>query len=154
MKNMWNHLNTTLFTRNVRNEKLEWFLVDVKQLKEKTVGRIAAKIANILKGKDDGSYSPHVNTNKRIIVINSKYAEFSGDKLYTKNYYKHTQQFGHLKIKKARDVFEMEPTMPLRHAINGMLKKTRQKETIKNFVYIYADENHNQTAQQPKPLEL
>ena len=93
--------------------------------KNKSVGRLASEIAEILQGKKHASYDPRLEGDDRVRVTNVTLVKFTGKKMSQKIYYRHAGKLGHLKRHKVRDVFEKKPAWILRHAVYSMLPKNR-----------------------------
>ena len=129
----------------------EWFLVDVKG---KTLGRTATKIANILRGKNKAIFAPHVDCGDYVVVINAAHIHLTGNKLLQKKYYSHSRYAGGLKTIRAEEVLEKIPTMILEHAVSGMIPKNKLRQDTLKKMKIFAEEEHGHEAQNPKPLEI
>ncbi|MBA2660952.1 MAG: 50S ribosomal protein L13 [Bradymonadaceae bacterium] len=129
----------------------EWFVVD---LKGQTVGRAAAQIATILRGKHKPIYTPHVDTGDFVICINAKDVVFTGDKLNKKTYHRHSGFPGGLKSITAGKLLALKPEAIMETAIQGMLPKTKLGRAMITKLKVYAGPEHPHEAQQPKLLEL
>lgn len=131
--------------------KKNWFLVDAKG---KTLGRIATKIASILRGKNKPTFTPHVDMGDCVVVINASDVVLTADKEDKKIYYSHSGYPGGLKSINARELRKRKPTMLLEKAIKGMLPHTKLGRKQFQNVYINAGEKHSQDAQKPKKVEI
>lgn len=131
--------------------KREWFLVDVKG---KTVGRVATKIADILRGKHKPLYSPHLDCGDFIVVINAKEIKFTGDKEADKKYYHHTRYGAGLRTTTPKRLRETKPERIIMTTVAGMIPQNKLKKHILRKLKVYAGAEHKQTAQEPKALEL
>lgn len=131
--------------------KREWWVVDATG---KNLGRLASRIAYILRGKHKPIYSPHLDTGDYVIVINAERVAVTGRKLDQKVYYRHSGYLGGLKAVTLRQQLERHPTRVLRAAVRGMLPKNRLGRKMLKKLKIYAGSEHPHQAQQPKPLEL
>jgi large subunit ribosomal protein L13 len=129
----------------------QWFLVDAKG---ETVGRLASRIALILRGKNSPTYHPAVNPRNHVVVINADKAVFTGDKARTKQYYWHTQYPGGLRSTTPEKLNARKPGEPLREAVHGMLPKNRLGDALKRNLRIYAGEEHPHQAQAPQTIEI
>ena len=97
-----------------------WYLVDASG---QTVGRLATKIADVLRGKNSPKYTPHTDSGDYVVVINAEKVVFTGDKLDKKVYYRHSGYVGGLKERTAREQLDRQPTKVLMSAVKGMLPK-------------------------------
>ena len=129
----------------------KWYLVDVKG---KTVGRIASKIADVLRGKTKAIYSPHVDCGDFIVVINAKEIHFTGNKQTKKVYHHHTRHGNGLRSVTPNELLQKRPEDILIHAVAGMIPHNKLKKNILKKLKVYPGAEHNQKAQQPVPLEL
>ena len=128
-----------------------WFLVDAEG---KTLGRLATRIADILRGKGKPQYTPHVDTGDFVVVVNAEKIHVTGSQLADKMIYRHSGYPGGLKVRPLREELERRPTEVLRKAVKGMLPKNRlaHKQLLK--LKIYAGPEHPHEAQAPKTLEV
>jgi large subunit ribosomal protein L13 len=129
----------------------EWFVVDAAN---QTLGRLASKIAGILKGKHKVTYSPHLDVGDYVIVINADKIQVTGRKMDQKIYYRHTGYPGGIRQATLREQLNRHPTFALKRAIRGMLPKNRLGRAMLKKLKVYAGPDHPHQAQQPKPLEL
>ena len=127
-----------------------WYVVDAEG---KTMGRLATRIADILRGKGKPQYTPHVDTGDFVVVVNAEKIHVTGNKLDDKMIYRHSGYPGGLKVRPLREELERRPTEVLRKAVRGMLPKNRlaRKQILK--LKIYAGPEHPHEAQAPTPLE-
>ena len=128
-----------------------WHVVDAKG---KTVGRLAAQVASILRGKHKPTFTPNVDTGDHVIVINSSQVQFTRNKFRVKTYYHHTGYPGGLKAITAEHLHEKKPTEILSKAIRGMLPKTTLGKHMAKKLRIYSGDTHPHQAQNPTPLTL
>jgi len=131
--------------------KRKWFVVDAK---DKVLGRLASKIALILRGKHKSIYTPHVDTGDYVIVVNAEKVVLTGKKLENKKYYSHSGYPGGLKVKTAKELLEKYPERLIIHAVKGMLPKNILGRKMLKKLKVYRGENHPHKAQKPEPLEL
>ena len=142
------------FTTKHANEatvKRNWYVVDGTN---QTVGRMCARIAAILRGKNKASYTPHVDTGDYIIVINAEKVVLTGDKLNQKLYDHYTGYPGGLKEETASNLQKRRPEMLVERAVKGMLPKNRLGRKMFKKLFIYAGTAHPHGAQQPKELKF
>jgi len=140
----------TYFAKASRGS-IHWRLVDAEGW---VLGRLAARAALVLAGKDSPDYTPHEDHRSGLIIINAEKIRLTGKKLEDK-IYRHTTGYpGGLKEIRARDFFEKKPEGLLREAILGMLPKTRMHSRLARRLKVYVGSTHPHTAQSPEPLSL
>ena len=138
------HANAATVTRN-------WYVVDGTN---QTVGRMCARIAAILRGKNKASYTPHVDTGDFIIVINAGKVVLTGKKLDQKVYDHYTGYPGGLKEESAVSLIKRKPEDVIERAVKGMLPKNRLGRKMFKKLFVYANAEHPHGAQQPKELKF
>ena len=131
--------------------KKEWFLVDASGA---LLGRMASKIAKIIRGKHKVNYTPHIDCGDNVVVINADKIKLSGNKWDQKEYIRHTGYPGGRRVTIAKDLLEKHPTRLVEKAVKGMLPKTKLGKAINKNLYVYSGESHQQIAQNPKLLNL
>jgi large subunit ribosomal protein L13 len=129
----------------------EWWVVDAEG---RTLGRLASRIASVLRGKHKPIYSPYVDTGDFVVVTNAGQVVTTGRKLDQKKYYHYSGYPGGLKAVTLRRQLERHPTRVLRAAVRGMLPKNRLGRKMLRKLKVYAGSEHPHHAQQPKPLEF
>lgn len=129
----------------------DWWVVDAQG---QTLGRLATKIATILRGKHKPIYTPHIDTGDYVIVINADKIEVTGRKLDTIIYYRHSGYPGGLKERTLREQLQKAPSQPIELAVRGMLPKNSLGRQMLGKLKVYAGPEHPHVAQQPKFLEL
>ncbi|AXA35252.1 MAG: 50S ribosomal protein L13 [Candidatus Hydrogenedentota bacterium] len=129
----------------------KWYLVDAKG---EVVGRLASRVAALLRGKMSPSFHPAVNPKTHVVIINADKAVLTADKMKTKLYRRHSGYPGGLKEATAEELSRKKPGEILRLAIKGMLPKTRLGDRLITHVKVYAGETHPHTAQKPEPIKL
>lgn len=129
----------------------EWWVVDAKG---QTLGRLASKIAFILKGKHKPTYAPNVDAGDFIIVLNADRVHVTGKKLEDKMYYRHSGYPGGLTETTLRTMLEKSPERVVELAVRGMLPKNALGRKMLKKLKVYVGETHPHEAQQPKTLEL
>jgi len=138
----------TMFPKETQND---WVVIDAAG---QTVGRLATRIASVLRGKHKPDYTPHLAGGDYVIVVNAEKVVFTGRKLDQKVYTRYSGYQGGLKTTTARVMLDRHPDRVLRHAVWGMLPKTRQGRRLIRRLKVYAGEAHPHQAQQPKQLEV
>lgn len=129
----------------------KWFLMDAEG---KTLGRLAAKVASLLRGKHKPTFTPHVDTGDHVVIVNAEKIVLTGDKMETKTYAYHTGYPGGLKTMTAEHLYRRHPTDLLTRAIEGMLPKTPLGKHMAKKLRVYAGPNHPHQAQQLETLSL
>ena len=140
-------------TKSFKSEDSEknWHLVDAKN---KVLGRLAVKIANILSGKNNSRYSPNADLGDFVVVVNAEKVKVSGKKSYQKNYYHHTGYPGGLKVKTFEKMQEDTPEKIIEKAVKGMLPKNKLGRSMIKKLKVFAGPEHTHGAQQPQTLEI
>lgn len=126
-----------------------WFLVDAQG---QTLGRLASRIAMVLRGKNKPQFTPFLDTGDFVVVVNAEGVKLTGKKLDQKIYYRHSGYMGGLKETTARQLLKKKPEEILRHAVRGMLPKNSLGRHQLKKLKIYAGAEHPHQAQQPVPL--
>ncbi len=129
----------------------DWVVIDAEG---QTVGRLATQIASRLRGKHRADYTPNQALGDFVVVVNAEKVVFSGRKLDQKIYTRYTGYQGGLKTTTARVMLERHPDRVIRHAVWGMLPKSRLGRKLIRRLKIYAGDAHPHQAQQPKALEV
>jgi large subunit ribosomal protein L13 len=139
------------FTAKVAEIRREWYVVDAEG---QTLGRLASRIAPILKGKHKPTYTPHLDCGDFVVVVNAQKLRVTGRKLDQKFYYHHSGYPGGIKSISLRDQLDRHPDRVIEAAIRGMLPKNRLGRRMIKKLKVYGGASHPHQAQQPKPLEL
>ena len=140
-------------TYQAKKEELEqkWYLVNAEG---KVLGRLAAELVKILKGKNKPTYTPHLDTGDFVIVVNAGKVALTGKKMKDKIYYHHTGYPGGIKEMNAEKLLAKKPTEMIRMAVKGMLPKNSLGRQMIRKLKIYAGPNHPHEAQQPVPINI
>ena len=128
-----------------------WLLID---LKDKVLGRAASEIANILRGKNRPTYTPHTDAGDFVVAINAEKIKLTGKKLTDKKYYNHTGYIGGMKIVSAGALLKRHPEEVITRAVKGMLPGNRLSEQLMKKLKVYIGESHPHASQQPQAYEL
>lgn len=144
-------MNNTTISVKRDDANREWLLID---LEGATVGRAAATIASILRGKHKPSFTPHNDTGDFVVAINCEKVVFTGDKLRKKVYIRHTQHIGGIRETRAGDMLAKHPDRIIGMAVKGMLPKGPLGRSMLRKFKIYAGSEHPHAAQQPRPYSL
>jgi len=129
----------------------KWYLVDAAG---KTLGRLASRVAILLRGKHKPTFTPHVDTGDHVVIINADKVHLTGDKLKTKTYIHHTGYPGGLKSISAEHLRAKKPTELLASAIKGMLPKNSLGKQMARKLKVYSGGEHPHQAQRPEAITL
>lgn len=129
----------------------KWYVVDAEG---KTLGRLASKIAHVLRGKNKPEYTPHVDTGDFVVVINAEKIVLTGKKLDDKFYYKHSGIPGGFKAEPYRKLLDRKPEFAIEKAVKGMLPKNPLGRAMHDKLKVYAGPTHPHAAQKPEALPL
>ncbi len=129
----------------------EWLLIDATDV---VLGRLATKVAHILKGKHKPTYTPHVDTGDFVVVINAEKVRVTGAKATDKEYYRHSGFPGGLKCETFEEAIAKHPERVIEHAVKGMLPKNTlgRKQGMK--LKVYAGAEHPHAAQNPREIKV
>lgn len=139
------------FSAKKSDVEKKWVVVDAA---DQPVGRVASKVAAIIRGKTKPIFTPHVDTGDNVIVINAAKVKLTGRKWDNKIYYHHTGWPGGIKSTTAREVLDKRPKELLKSAINGMLPKNRLGRTLRRNYRIYDDDKHRHSGQNPETVSI
>lgn len=139
------------FMANAQNVERKWYVVDADGM---VLGRLASQVANILRGKHEPTYTPHVDTGDYVIIVNADKVVLTGKKLDQKIYYHHTGYPGGLRETKYRKLMSEKPAFAVEHAIVGMLPKGPLGRAMAKKLHIYAGAEHGHEAQKPEALRF
>jgi large subunit ribosomal protein L13 len=140
----------TVFIKPAEVER-KWFLLNAEG---KVLGRIAARVASIVRGKEKAIFAPHQELGDYVVVVNAEKALITGRKAQQKLYYHHTGYVGGLKTRSYEKLFARHPSSPLELAIKGMLPKGPLGRKLLKNVKVYAGPEHPHGAQNPQAVEL
>ncbi|MEQ5792155.1 50S ribosomal protein L13 [Muricauda sp. NFXS6] len=129
----------------------QWLLVDAEG---QTLGRLASKVAKILRGKYKTNFTPHVDCGDNVIVINAEKIDMSGNKWDEKEYLRYTGYPGGQRSASAREVLEKHPERIIEGSVKGMLPKNKLGADLFRNLKVYAGTEHGQEAQKPKAINL
>jgi large subunit ribosomal protein L13 len=130
--------------------KREWYVIDAKG---QTLGRLATRVATVLRGKHRPQYTPHVDTGDHVIVLNASQVSLTGRKEEQKVYYRHSGYPGGIKSTSIKRMREEHPERIIENAVRGMLPKNPLGRSMFGKLKVYAGDSHPHHAQQPKPLD-
>src|SRR4030043_1700023 len=140
-------------TYQAKKEELEhqWYVVDAEG---KILGRLATKVADLLRGKTKPTYTPHLDTGDFVVVVNAGKVALTGKKMKDKIYYHYTGYPGGIKEISAEKLLAKKPTEMIRIAVKGMLPKNSLGRQMLRKLKVYAGAKHPHEAQKPVPLEI
>jgi large subunit ribosomal protein L13 len=128
-----------------------WYVVDAEN---KTLGRLATQIADVLRGKRKPTYTPHVDVGDFVIVVNAEKIAVTGDKREKKLYWRHSGYPGGIRSRTLGDLLEKRPEEVIRRAVKGMLPRNRLARAQLRKLKVYAGPEHPHQAQKPETLEI
>ena len=137
------------FMEKKENVDRKWYVIDAEGV---ALGRLATKVATVLKGKHKPTFTPHVDCGDFVIVINAEKVKLTGNKLNDKMYYNHSGYVGGLRERNAKTMIEKYPEEMIERAVKGMLPKNSLGAQMYKKLFVYAGPEHKQQAQ--KPIEL
>ncbi|MEM8728181.1 MAG: 50S ribosomal protein L13 [Chlamydiota bacterium] len=142
---------TILLTKEEARQGRSWITLDAKG---KTLGRFASEVAKILRGKHRVTFTPNVDVGDGVIVTNAEQIAVSGSKEAQKVYRRYTGHIGGLRETPYRVIKERKPTFIIRHAVRGMMPKTKLGKAQLKKLRIFVGDKHRQQAQKPLPVEV
>jgi large subunit ribosomal protein L13 len=129
----------------------KWWVVDAEG---QPLGRLASRIATVLRGKDKPTFTPHVDTGDFVIVVNAGKIKLTGRKLQQKKYYRHSGAPGGYREVTYDKLLQQKPELPITKAVKGMLPKNILGRGLLTKLKVYAGPDHPHAAQQPQPLSV
>ena len=143
MKNSYMQKKETV----VRN----WYVIDAEGV---NLGRLATKVATMLRGKHKPTYTPHIDCGDYIIIVNADKVNLTGNKLEDKKYYNHSMYTGGLRERTAKEMKEKYPVEMVERAVKGMLPHNRLGREMYKKLFVYTGSEHPHAAQKPEKLDL
>ena len=140
-------------TRFIKPEDADqkWYLVDAK---DQVLGRLAAKVARVIRGKNKPVFTPNTDTGDFVVVINAEKIRLTGKRETQKTYFSHSMYPGGAKLKSFTEVMNQKPEFVFETAVRGMLPKTKLGRKLIKKLKVYAGENHPHSAQKPEALSF
>lgn len=136
---------------NVKTVQKNWVLVDAE---DQVLGRLASKVAKIIRGKNKPDFTPHVDCGDNVIIINAEKIKLSGNKMEEKVYIRHTGFPGGQRELTAAQLLKKKPEALVEKAVKGMLPKNKLGSKLFNNLYVVVGSNHKHEAQKPKTITL
>lgn len=146
-----NTLSYRTVSANRDTVQKEWFIVDAS---DEVLGRLASRVAYVLRGKHKTDFTPHVDCGDHVIVINADKVKLTGDKMNQKTYVRHTGYPSGQRIETIEHLKKKKPEAVVEKAVKGMLPKNRLGSEMFRNLHVFAGEAHPHEAQQPKKLDL
>lgn len=146
-----NTLSYRTISANALTVNKEWLLVDAEG---ETLGRLASKVAKLIRGKHKTNFTPHVDCGDNVIVINAAKVNLTGQKWDQKEYITHSGYPGGQKITLAKDKMRKKPFAMVEIAVKGMLPKNKLGAELFRNLYVFEDEKHDKEAQKPTKIDL
>jgi len=146
-----NTLSYKTVSANKDSVNKEWIVVDAEG---EILGRLASRIAMVIRGKHKPSFTPHVDCGDNVIVINADKIKLTGKKLTDKLYVRYTGYPGGQRFATPKQLLEKHPERVIEHAVRGMLPKNRLGRQLFKNLYVYAGNGHKHEAQNPKPVKF
>jgi len=131
--------------------KKEWVLIDAEN---EVLGRLASKVAKIIRGKYKTDFTPHVDGGDNVVIINAEKVMLTGNKVNDKEYVRYTGYPGGQRFATPKEVLAKHPERVIEMAVKGMLPKTKLGRAINKNLFVYAGTEHPHAAQQPKEVKL
>ncbi|OJV22311.1 MAG: 50S ribosomal protein L13 [Bacteroidetes bacterium 41-46] len=128
-----------------------WVVIDATDL---VLGRLASRVALILRGKNKANYTPHVDCGDNVIIVNASKVRLTGKKLTDKVYVRHTGYPGGQRFATPKELLDRKPLAVVEHAVKGMLPKNRLGAQLFRNLFVYEGPEHPHQAQQPKQIKL
>jgi large subunit ribosomal protein L13 len=139
------------WTAKATDVERRWYVVDAEG---QTLGRLATRIADVLRGKQKPTYTPHVDSGDFVVVVNAEKIGVTGEKLDQKRYFRHSGYPGGIRSRTLREQLERRPTEVIRTAVKGMLPRNKLARRQITKLKVYAGPNHPHEAQNPEPFPL
>ncbi|MGB5610625.1 50S ribosomal protein L13 [Eudoraea sp.] len=136
---------------NKNTVEKQWLLVDAEG---QTLGRLASKVAKILRGKNKPNFTPHVDCGDNVVIVNAEKIQLSGNKWEDKTYTRYTGYPGGQRSTTARELLDKNPASIIEKAVKGMLPKNKLGAELFRNLRVYAGTDHDQEAQKPKAINL
>jgi large subunit ribosomal protein L13 len=140
-------------TKFIRTEDVDkkWYVIDAEDM---VLGRLAAKVARVIRGKEKPIFTPNMDTGDFVIVINAKKVVLTGKRELQKTYFSHSGYPGGVRIRTFQEMKEKNPSFIIENAVKGMLPKTKLGKKIFKHLKVYAGAEHPHTAQRPETISL
>ena len=142
---------TKFISKEKAAEEQHWVVIDAEG---QTLGRLATKVATLLRGKHRPEWSPHVDCGDYVVIINSEKVFLTGQKAEQKKYFRHSGYIGHMREVTAGRMLEIHPERVVQAAVRGMLPKTKLGRAMFKKLKVYVGASHPHEAQRPEAISL
>ena len=139
------------FMQKKETVKRDWYVIDAEGV---SLGRLAARIADVLRGKHKPTYTPHIDCGDFVIVVNASKVNLTGNKLNDKIYYNHSGYTGGLRERTAKEMLENYPVEMVERAVKGMIPHTRLGRQVIKKLFVYEGAEHPHMAQKPVEMKV
>ncbi|MEL4457109.1 50S ribosomal protein L13 [Lutimonas vermicola] len=146
-----NTLSYRTVSANKATVNKEWLVVDAEG---EVLGRLASKVAKLIRGKHKPNFTPHVDCGDNVVIINAEKIKLTGNKWNDKTYVRHTGYPGGQRTLTANELFGKSPSRVVEKAVKGMLPKNKLGSALFRNLYVYAGGEHQQEAQKPRTINL
>lgn len=131
--------------------KRDWYVIDAEGV---SLGRLATRVADVLRGKHKPTYTPNIDCGDFVVVVNASKVNLTGNKLNDKIYYNHSGYTGGLRERTAKEMKESYPVEMIERAVKGMIPKTRLGRQVIKKLFVYEGAEHPHMAQKPVEMEI
>ncbi len=146
-----NTLSYRTVSANKATVNKEWVVVDAEG---EVLGRLASKVAKLIRGKHKPNFTPHVDCGDNVVILNAEKIKLTGNKWNDKTYVRHTGYPGGQRTLSANELFGKSPSRVVEKAVKGMLPKNKLGSALFRNLYVYSGSEHNQGAQNPKAINI
>ena len=146
-----NTLSYRTVSANKATVNKEWLVVDAEG---EVLGRLASKVAKLIRGKHKPNFTPHVDCGDNVVILNAEKIKLTGNKWNDKTYIRHTGYPGGQRTLSANELFGKSPSRVVEKAVKGMLPKNKLGSALFRNLYVYTGGEHQQEAQKPRVINL
>ena len=146
-----NTLSYRTVSANKATVNKEWLVVDAEG---EVLGRLASKVAKLIRGKHKPNFTPHVDCGDNVVILNAEKIKLTGNKWNDKTYVRHTGYPGGQRTLSANELFGKSPSRVVEKAVKGMLPKNKLGSALFRNLYVYTGTQHDQEAQKPRTINL
>lgn len=139
------------FMQKKETVERNWYVIDAEGV---SLGRLATRVADVLRGKHKPTYTPHIDCGDYVIVINASKVNLTGNKLNDKIYYNHSGYTGGLRERTAKEMIENYPVEMVERAVKGMIPHTRLGRQVAKKLFVYEGAEHPHMAQKPQEMKV
>ena len=139
------------FMQKKETVERNWYVIDAEGV---SLGRLATRVADVLRGKHKPTYTPHIDCGDYVIVVNASKVNLTGNKLNDKIYYNHSGYTGGLRERTAKEMIENYPVEMVERAVKGMIPHTRLGRQVAKKLFVYEGAEHPHMAQKPQEMKV